>query len=356
MINLKALMALFFICILKCSFFRAIFIKFTLLGEIFSLKGVSDILFLSCNFTLLNYTMMKQIYFLTGYLILLFLFDACNFANDTTQSAVSTNLNKVSNKTLKRYNVKSGIVHYQTNIKGKVMGSTITGSGQKDLFFRNWGALELKKNTEKKITHINIFGHQKTKVDKIRSIDKLDNGKSYKVDLKNKVIYMRDDPFMSMMKNNTRTNAEKAGRNMLEAMGGRKIGTANVLGYACDVWQIPGGKQWIYKGVPLKIKMTVMGMTTEQTATSAKFNIPVADKYFVLPDYPVEKLSGYTGDIMSNHRDYKIDAKKKLKMTFKQYKQILKKNDPETFRQMTEEELKTGYNLMKQISGKMPKY
>ncbi len=298
---------------------------------------------------------MKKILTLIWQLTLITALCACNSNPDTNNPEITGNLSHVSQKNLKRYGIRSGIVHYKSIINGKVMGSTITGSGHEDLYFDNWGALELKKKEEKKITHMNIFGHKKTQVDASKSIDKLDNGKSYNVDFKNKIIYVRDDPAMSVMKNTKDADVEHAGKQMLEAMGGKQIGEEKVLGYLCSVWQIPGGKQWIYKGVPLKIQMTVMGITTTQEATSAKFNISVPSKYFELPDYPIEKMAGFgnIGMYDDSQSDDVSDMKNLRKMSYKEYVEVLKKNDPETFQQMSEEELKASYNLMQKMASQM---
>ncbi len=249
----------------------------------------------------------------------------------------------------KRYHIKSGIVKYKTRINGKVMGSTIEGTGTQELYFKNWGAMELKKSDEKKITHINIFGQKKTEVEHTKTIDKLDNGKSYSVDEKNKVIYVRQDPAINMLKNMGQEDIAKAGENMLKSLGGKKTGTEKVIGYTCDVWQIPGGKQWIYKGVPLKIQMSLMGITTTNEATEAKFNVPVPDKYFVLPDYPVQQMPGFKND-PNRTKDMKQRDEKLRKMSFKQYKEMLQKNDPKTFKNMSENDLKMSYKLMKKIA------
>jgi hypothetical protein len=235
------------------------------------------------------------------------------------------------------------------------MGSTIDGSGTEDLYFKNWGDLELKKTDEKKTTHINIFGQKKTEVDEAHTINKLDNGKSYTVDMKNKIIYVQRDPAMEMMKTFGKGDVEKTGEKMLESMGGKKVGQEKILGYTCDVWEIPGGKQWIYKGIPLKLQMTVMGITTTNEATSAEFNKSVPDKYFKLPDYPIEEMPGYQSDeaYKNDKKDMKKGAEMMRKMSFEDYKALLKKNDPQSYKEMTDEEIKMSYNLMQKMAQQM---
>lgn len=266
-------------------------------------------------------------------------------------SAVAKNDTK-----LKRYQMSSGIVKYATKISGKVMGSTISGSGTEELYFKDWGNLELKKSDSKKITKMNIFGQKKTDVTEEHTINKLDNGKSYTVDNNRKIVYLRRDPAMEMMKTFNGGNVVDPGKKMLESIGGKIIGKENVLGYNCDVWQIPGGKQWMYKGLPLKLEMTVMGITTTNTATSAKFDTNVPDKYFELPDYPIKKEEGYQSDeaYAKDKAEMKENAKKMQNLSFEDYKKMVMQDDPEA-KNMSEEELKQGYQMMKMMAKKIGK-
>ncbi len=295
---------------------------------------------------------MKHIIYLFGLLLMSSHYACQNSSPDTSSQTLSQNITKSDNSVLKRYQLKSGIVKYKTRINGKVMGSTIEGSGTQELYFKNWGGTELKKSEEKKITHINIFGQKKTEVEHTKTIDKLDNGKSYTVDETNKVIYVRQDPAMNLMKNIKKEDVSAVGESMLKSLGGKKTGTGKVLGYTCDIWQIPGGKQWIYKGVPLKIQMSIMGITTTNEATEAKFNISVPDKYFKLPDYPVQQMPGFQNS-PDQSKDMIQGAAKIRKMSFKQYKEMLQNNDPEAYKNMSENDLKMSYKLMQKMAQQM---
>jgi len=281
------------------------------------------------------------------------LFLACS-NNSGTQEKTADSTSNSPDTSLKRYNVKSGIVRYKTTINGKMMGSVITGSGTKELYFKNWGATEMQKEDSKQITKINIFGQKKTKIDETHAINKLDNGKSYMVDTKNKIIYERRDPAMEMVKMFNNGDAEEVGKQMLESMGGEKQGTEKIMGYECEVWKIPGGKQWIYKGVPLKIDMTLMGIHTVQEPVEAKFNINVSDKYFELPNYPIQKEEGYLSDkeYKSQQEEMKTNAKKMANMSYDEYKKMLKQNDPDASN-MSEQEIKTSYQMMKKMANMM---
>ena len=301
---------------------------------------------------------MKKIHYLLSFIFIVTLTN-CNNLNNKQEIAnnITNNIsdsNSVNSTKLKRYLVKSGIITYKTSVSGKIMGSTISGSGTKNIYFKDWGAMELNKEDNKKVTKMNILGQKKADVVEKHTINKLDNGKSYSVDTKNKVIYLRRDPAMEMMKTFNDGDVVDPGKKMLESMGGKIIGEEKVLGYTCELWKIPGGKEWAYKGIALRLEMTVMGVKSTMEATSAKFNIAVPDKYFELPDYPIKKEEGYQNDkeYTQDKAEMKKQAAKMNNMTFEQYKVMVQKNDPET-RNMSDKELKMGYQIMKNMSKNM---
>jgi hypothetical protein len=257
---------------------------------------------------------------------------------------------------LKRYEVKSAIVVYETTISGKLMGSTVTGSGFEKLYFRDWGNLELKETQSSQTTKTNIFGIKKTETSDTHTMSKLDNGKSYHVDFEREEIMLRRDPAMELTKTFADGDVNKTGKEMLEAMGGKIVGQEAILGYTCDIWDGLGGRQWIYKGLPLKIEVNLMGILTTTTATSAKFDIAVTDKYFKLPDFKLVEMEGYQNDeeYAEDKAEMKKNAQKMKNMTYAEYKTMLIKNDPEAA-DMSEEEMKQSYQMFKMMIKKMSK-
>lgn len=257
---------------------------------------------------------------------------------------------KAENK-LKRYELKSGIVEYVTTISGKVLGSTVSGGGTEMLFFKDWGALELKESVSSQTSVMKIFGREKTETTDTHTINKLDNGDSYSVDFKNKKIYQAEDMAMEMVKNtHPDGDAGDVGRDMLVAMGGKMIGNENFKSYKCEVWEILGGKQWIYKGLMLKMEITVMGITTKTEATSIKFDVSVADSHFKLPDFPIEKTETFI-----NNDDSEIDSKEMKEgmkamenLTYPQWKKMVIEGDPE-MKNTSDEELRQSYDMMQKM-------
>lgn len=254
-----------------------------------------------------------------------------------------------SQNTIKRYEVKSGIIKYTSTISGKVLGGKVKGSGTENLYFKNWGAVELKEEQSNQTTTMKFFGKEKIKTNSTHVINKLDNGESYLVDFDKKTITVGRDPMMDIMKQSN-TNVSDKGVNMLESMGGEKVGTGSVLGYNCEIWNVLGGKQWIYKGLMLKMEMTVLGIKTVTEATSAKFDVSVADSNFKLPDFPIHKQEGFMNnqefesemDEMNNNMD------EISKLSFEEWKKLATKDDPE-MQEMSDEELRETYDMIQKM-------
>lgn len=273
---------------------------------------------------------------LTTLLVLLFTMSSCNGSEQDK---------------LKRYHVKSGIVEYQTTISGKVMGSTISGSGTEKLYFKDWGAMELKENESNQTTAVKFFGKSSTETENTHSIVKLDNGKTYSVDFKNKKIYVNRDMAMDLTKAfYPDADASEAGKSMLESMGGKKTGNEKFMGYNCEVWELSGGKQWIYKGAMLKAEITLLGITTVTQATSANFDISVPDKYFQLPNFPMVETESFIDDdeFEESMEDTDAAMEKISEMSYEEWKKIALEED-EDLQSLNEDELRETFDMIQKM-------
>ncbi|MBI9056312.1 MAG: hypothetical protein JEZ01_00945 [Labilibaculum sp.] len=193
----------------------------------------------------------------------------------------------LESKDIKRYNVESGMVTYATAISGPY----VNGSGTNQLYFDKWGALELKNelSSETVITYLPDGTEESTTKD-AHNTYKIDNQKVYVVDYKEGYIITKDDPLIEYMRQND-LDALEAGKEMFENLGGVQLANEKVLGYDCEVWELLGIKQWIYKGLTLKVVTNMAGITIIEEATSIRFDIPVADNYFDLPDFPMKDIN-----------------------------------------------------------------
>ncbi len=197
----------------------------------------------------------------------------------------------------KRYEVKSGVVEYKLTTKMGGGGMEINSEGTRVIKFKDYGAKELRE--EKTTTTQKIFG--KTTQNSKHQMSLMNNGKTYAVDFKEKAIYEAGN-IGGAMAGFAGGDMHKMGMEMLKKMGAKKIGTDTVVGVKCDVWDLKGIKECIYKGVVLKMEANIAGSKIEEVATSAKFDVDVPDSELKLPDYPkkdIGKMMEQMGNMMN---------------------------------------------------------
>lgn len=184
-----------------------------------------------------------------------------------------------------RYEVKSGAIEYTIAQSGNMMGVIVNGKGTAKTTFKAWGNTEL--HTEKsETTTMGQKEHHEV-------MTKVDNGKLFVVDFDEKVIY---EYTPEMLTNSEYQGFAKTGKEMIESMGGKKIGEEKVLGYPCEVWQMMSVKLWLHKGVMLKSETEIMGIKHTTTAKKIDLDISVDDDDLKLPDLPIKSASEHKGE------------------------------------------------------------
>ena len=198
---------------------------------------------------------------------------------------VGLGLSMVHANSMKKYEVKSGKIEYALSGGGNIMGIAQTKSvGKKRVIFDNYGVENLEEQVEvKKTTTVG-----KTETDKTHTLKYSNNAVIYSVDFKQKrVKRMKNRGAQMAAMFGGGDNLKESGEAMMRKMGGKKLGTDKVLGYTCDVWELMGSKQCIYKGIPLSVETDVMGLKSTEVATKAEFDLALTKNDFKLPDYPV---------------------------------------------------------------------
>ncbi len=173
----------------------------------------------------------------------------------------------ISAQDFKRYEFKSGKVKY-----------TSTGSmtGTETMYFDNYGMLELK---ETKAT-LEMMG-----IKQVTDTKTIMNGKwVYTIDKNSGEANKVENPLYSMFPKGG--DLEKVGEEMMINMGGKKIGTETLLGKKCGIWEIKKlmSKVWVWKSIPLKSEVNMMGMNITQIATSVEVDINVSADKFKIPE------------------------------------------------------------------------
>jgi len=190
---------------------------------------------------------------------------------------------------MKLYNVKSGKIDYSIRGSGSVMGMKMKTIGKKRLIFSDYGSRSLTE--ENKITKQKGMGQEQTK--KTHTLSYMNKGIAYRVDFgKQRILRMGNVGAMMGMLTGRGKEVNNPGESMMKQMGGKKTGTDKVLGYSCDVWELMGTKQCLYKGIPLKIETDVMGIKNTEIATKAEFDFSLSNEDFKLPAFPVYDMQG----------------------------------------------------------------
>jgi len=190
---------------------------------------------------------------------------------------------------MQKYEVANGKVEYEIKGSGDIMGMKMKTIGKKRLIFTDYGVENLTE--ENKISKEEMNG--KSKTTKTHTLTYMKNSIVYTVRFDAKRIMRMQNPAAAMSGlMGAGKNMEQTGKEMMKSMGGKKIGTDKVLGYTCDVWDLMGVKQCIYKGLPLKVESNIMGIKNTEIATKAEFDISLSNDDFKLPDFPIYDMEG----------------------------------------------------------------
>ncbi len=191
------------------------------------------------------------------------------------------------------FDIKSGKVTYAVIGSANMMGVQMQTKGKKRLVFDKYGA----RNLTETVTVEKRSGMGGNETTKTHTLTLMDGERLYVADFNHKTITKMPNVGAAMLGGG---NMKQKGLTMMKQMGGRKTGTDKVLGYTCDVWELMGTKQCIYKGVTLKVESNVMGVVNKEVATDVQFGISLSDSDFKLPDFPVQEGTGVTGSPMGS--------------------------------------------------------
>lgn len=174
----------------------------------------------------------------------------------------------------RRYAIKSGHITYE--LTGNV-------TGEKEVWFDDYGMKYYEE--ENSTTTIKMLGI--TNTEKEHTITIMDGENFYDIDMLTKTGSKGTLPSMeqlqSMAENMTKAEQKQLADDVMNSFGGKRLVTEKFLGKTCEVMEIMGMKSWIYNGLTLKSEVEVMGIITNETATSFKENIKVPASKFDPP-------------------------------------------------------------------------
>jgi hypothetical protein len=201
-------------------------------------------------------------------------------------------------KNIKKYEIKSAKIEYAIKGSRNILGIVKTEiSGKKKLIFDNYGRKRVEE--ESKVSKEIALGNIKIK--KSHTLYYLNGHVIYNVDFNKKRIIREE---------NSVTSREE--ETLLKKRGRKRIGSDTIMGYDCDIWNFSGEKQCIYKGIPLRIESTTMGLKRVEIATKVVFDISLDKKDFQLPNYPVFNFD--IDMMMAGEKPKKLDKSRLEKM------------------------------------------
>ena len=172
-------------------------------------------------------------------------------------------------KEYKRYSLKSGIVKY--TIDGMQKGSA-------ELYFDNWGMKEATYEN----SVIEMYGIKQES----ETVNYLDGYWQYNVDKQsNTGTKTKNTVLESIVENSEDGDLVVIGQQMFTNMGGKKIGSGEVIGKPCEIWELEsvGTKVWVWENIPLKTETNMMGMTLVREATSIETDADIPEGKLDIP-------------------------------------------------------------------------
>jgi hypothetical protein len=197
----------------------------------------------------------------------------------------------------KLYHLKSGYVEY--DLSGNA-------EGKKKLWWDDYGA---KTRTEIESTSTTkIFGVTQ---ENITNSVEIKNGTNFwTVDLNTMTgeeSSMEGLIDYSDFEEMSEKEIEEYSQAVLDSLGGEKLPSEMILGCQCDVYSLWGAKVWNCKSVTLKSETNLMGMSSIETATVFKKNIPVdASKFEKIKGVEYTQLGNYL-DMLDQFMDDDLD-------------------------------------------------
>lgn len=169
----------------------------------------------------------------------------------------------------KRYGIESGMIEY-------TMSGTQTGT--ETIYFDRWGLREAKYTQSDK----NMMGMN----EKTETLIFFDGAWMYTIDLIRKTGTKMENPLLNDLSDESpNKDLAKLGEEMLSGMGGIQVGSENILGKTCEVWEAEeiSFKSWVWKGIALKTQVNMMGMGSNVIATRIEEGVKIPEEKFTIP-------------------------------------------------------------------------
>lgn len=168
----------------------------------------------------------------------------------------------------KRYGIESGMVEYEYSGSQK---------GKETLYFTDWGWKEARYNE----TEMSVMGIS----NKLSTVAMIDGEWIYNYDrIAKKGTKMRNS-LLDGLTEEQKKDLAQVGMEMMKKMGAKKVGTEDVAGKTCDVWEAAtlGTKIWIWQNIVMKTTVKMAGIEYTSIAVKLEENADVESK-ILFPD------------------------------------------------------------------------
>ena len=185
------------------------------------------------------------------------------------------------------FEIESGEVMYEIHGGTQLTAETnLTIKGSAKLRFKEWGEIKLEEEKGMVLTTGAIKHKQH-----VQRFEKQTKDSVITADYKNEQLLER-----KKIKDSSEDETD----------GLVKTGQQSVIDIPCDVWEGPGVKKCIHKGIVLKSESHVLDVSYVKVATEALFDINASDEECELPDYPIQEFALFKDKVKTKNQ-YKVD-------------------------------------------------
>ena len=187
------------------------------------------------------------------------------------------------------FEVESGMVIYEISGGTQLTAETnLSISGHAKLRFKEWGDIRLEEENGIVLT-TGAIKHKQY----VKRLEKQTKDMVITADYKNEQLLERKKGLRNENKSD-------------KTEGLTKKGQATVAGVICDVWEGPGVKKCIYKGIVLKSESHVFDVSYVKVAREVLFDMNSSAEECEVPDYPVQEFALFKDKIKTKNQ-FKVD-------------------------------------------------
>lgn len=187
------------------------------------------------------------------------------------------------------FEVEAGMIIYEIYGGTQLTPETnLSISGNAKLRFKEWGDIRLEEESGMVVT-TGAIKHKQY----IKRLEKQTKDTVITADYKNEQLLERK-------KGSGKDN------DLDETKGLIKTGEENVAGITCTVWEGPGVKKCIYKGIVLKSESHVFDVSYVKAATKVLIDINASSDECKVPDFPKQAFALFKDKIKTKNQ-YKVD-------------------------------------------------